>query len=81
MPSLEPEKSPENSTKTKLFTYWNQAQKLFLFTYAFLISPTSGIILEYLDNHSINYTLVKNSSQNLKTPQNSPIPTPFLLTT
>jgi len=54
-PSLEQEIDAEKENQNKLVTYWNKVQKRVLFTYAFLISPTNGIILEYLDNHGINH--------------------------
>ncbi|CAI2366213.1 unnamed protein product [Moneuplotes crassus] len=79
IPSLEPEVDAENSDKNKLVNYWNQAQKTVLFTYAFLISPTNGIILEYLDNQGINYTVNKEASSG--TGSEEMVPTSFLLTT
>ena len=79
IPSLEPEIDAENPAQNKLLTYWNNVQKRVLFTYAFLISPTKGIILEYLDNHGINYCV----KEDLKTEGSfeEVVPISFLLTT
>ena len=78
-PSLEQEIDAEKENQNKLVTYWNKVQKRVLFTYAFLISPTNGIILEYLDNHGINHWVPQDSSAD--SPLEEIVPTSFLLTT
>jgi leucyl aminopeptidase len=84
-PSQEPEleADAENSNQNKLINYWNKVQKRVLYTYAFLIAPANGIILQYLENHGTNYCL--NDDNDIKqdsTPlENQIVPTSFLLTT
>lgn len=54
-----------------------------LFTYAFLISPTHGLLLQYLDHHGTKYFVSTDTDlqEQEKQSEEELVPTTFLLTT
>jgi len=54
----------QKSSQQKILKYWIKVQKNVLFSYAFLIAPQRGILIEYLDSNSINYEY-KNKDKSL----------------
>lgn len=82
--SFQPEKESDqnNAGQSRQLNYWYKIQKRVLYTYAFLIAPANGIIIQYLDTHGTNYCM--NSDEvNSKGPQVSYeiVPINFFLTT
>lgn len=84
IPSMEPEIDPEaeNSDENKLTKYWHKVQRRVLYTYAFLIAPANGIILQYLDRHGTTYCLSEDQNLEMHTARTNDeiVPITFQLT-
>ena len=82
--SLEPEKEdPHKTAQNKILNYWHKVQKRVLYTYAFLIAPANGVLLQYLDHHGTNYSVTESKDVQISTCtlEESEVPIRFILTT